>query len=353
MKEIPKKYKAALLPAWFAGLLFVCPAMTLTARAGDPLVEKKKTYSKSYTVSNNDKISFFNQFGELKINTWNRNEVKVDVTITAEASTDEKAQMILDRISIEDGKGNGGVYFKTKFNKEKDNHWGRGEKQGFHIDYIAYVPDQNPLDARNEFGPMSIGDYNGEVTLQSKFGSLTTGRLINAKKLHIEFGRASIGSIRNGNVEIKFSKATIDNLEGDVNARFEYCDVAGLKVGNDTKELNITNKFSNLYLDVSPHLSARFDISTSFGGLSNKTGFPIREEGEDDDRRYGPRFDKRYTGKTGNGSTAMKIRSEYGQVILGHNLNIDVDKNSNRNKNEKDEWDNGSERREKKRTTRI
>jgi hypothetical protein len=351
----------AILKRYSAPLLFTCTIAMLVstgAQAGEPTVVKKKTYSKSYTVSNSEKVSFFNQFGELKINTWDKNEVKVDVTITAEANTDDKAQQILDRINIEDGKKDGGVYFKTKFAKDNQK-WEKGEKQGFHIDYIAYVPARNPLNAQNEFGPMVIGDYSGDIWLQCKFGTLTAGKLTNVKKLQVEFGKANIGSINNGNVEIKFSKAAIENLNGDVNVNFEFCDVAKLKVDNDTKELNIKNKFSHLYLDVNTNFSCNFDISTNFGELKNKTNFPIKEEGsEDDGKRHGPKFDKRYTGKSGSGSTDMKIKSEYGQVTLGHNLNVNMDKENNKNKNrdervERDDRGDRGERKTQKRTTTI
>lgn len=319
--------------------------LTTQVFAEGPLVEKKKTYTKSYSVSNSDKISLTNQFGEMKINTWDKNEVSVSVTITAEAKTDEKAQAILDNISIEDGKGADGVYFKTRLDKNKDNkdqQWSKGEKQGFHIDYVVNLPARNPLQAKNEFGPMTIGDYNGEVTLESKFGSLTTGKLNNVKKVVIEFGKGTIGSISNGSLVIKFSKAAIDNLDGSVNAVFEYCDIAKLRVDNSTKVLTVKNSFSNLYVDLNTNISANFDISTNFGDLHNKTNFDIKEEGDNDDR-HGPKFNKRYQGKAGSGSTEMKIKSEYGQITLGHNLNIDMNKDKNKDK-EKDKDKKGTVR---------
>jgi len=346
MKGLLKKHKTTLLythivPMFAAGLL-----LSVHALAENPQVEKKKTYSKSYTVSGNDRISLSNQFGEMKITAWDKNEVKADITITAEAGTDEKAQMILDRISIEDGKQNDGVYFKTKFAKE-NQHWEKGEKQGFHIDYVVYVPARNPLTAKNEFGPMTLSDFNGEASLESKFGSLTTGKLANVKKVQVEFGKANIGSISNGDLVVKFSKAAIDNLDGSVHAVFEYCDVAKLHVDNDTKELSVKNSYSHLYLDVNTNINASFDISTNFGNLNNKTNFDIKEEGNDDDR-HGPRFNKRYTGKSGNGNIAMKIKSDYGDVTLGHNINIDVNKDDRKDK-DKDK----DKEKDKKHTVKI
>lgn len=317
-------------------LFITCLLTSTQVLAEDPVVEKKKTYTKSYTVSNSDKISFTNQFGEMKINTWDKNEVKADITIRAEAATDERAQAILDHISIEDGKSNDGVYFKTKFDKQKDSRRGKGDKEGFHIDYVVYVPARNALMAQNHFGPMIIGDYSGEITLESKFGSLTAGKLSNVKKVLIEFGKGNIGSINNGSLIIKFSKASIDNLDGSVNAVFEHCDIAKLGADNNTTALTVKNNFSNLYLDVSSNISASFDISTNFGDLHNKTNFDIKEDKDDDDDRRGPRFNKRYQGKSGSGNINMKIKSEFGQVTIGHNLNINLNQDNKKDKKDKE-----------------
>src|ERR1700730_13337693 len=71
--------------------------------------EKKKTISKSYPVSSTDKISISKHFGEVKIVTWDKAEVKAEITVTTHASSDEKAQSILDGITIEDGKNSNGV----------------------------------------------------------------------------------------------------------------------------------------------------------------------------------------------------------------------------------------------------
>jgi hypothetical protein len=337
----------AILKRYHSHLFIACLFIATQVKAEDPLVEKKKTYTKSYTVSNNDNITFNNQFGELQLNTWDKNEVKVTVTITAEASTDERAQAILDQISIDDGKGNDGVFFKTRIDKQKDGNWSRGEKQGYHIDYVVYMPARNPLTARNDFGPMSIGDYNGEVTLESKYGSLTTGKLSNVKRVAVEYGKGTIGSINNGSLVIKYSKATIGNLDGSVNAVFEYSTIAKLGVDNNAKEVTVKNRYSRLYLQVNNNLSANFDISTSYGDLRNNTNFDIKEEGAGDDHRYGPRFNKRYQGKSGSGNTAMKIKSEYGQVTLGH------DANSNMNDDRKEKNKSKDKDKDKKEAVRI
>jgi hypothetical protein len=191
-------------------------AASVSANPGDPLVEKRKTYSKTYSINSSDQVTLNNQFGEMKILTWDKNEIKVDVTIISKASSDDVAQKILDRISIEDGKTANGVFFKTKM-KDMNDNWdkknkGEYKEQSMKIDYLVYMPSSNPLEANNQFGPMSIPDYKGPVDLESKFGSLTTGRLMSVKNINVEFGKANIVHQNGGKLTIKFSKGSVGSL---------------------------------------------------------------------------------------------------------------------------------------------
>ena len=295
---------------------------------------KKKTYSKSYNVSTSDKVSFDNRFGELKISTWDKNEVKVDVTMTAKANTDERAQEILNGIRIEDGKNSSGVFFKTHI-ENQDKKYSKEDKEkyrneGFSIDYTVYMPSRNPLSAKNEFGKTIIPDYSGEIEIESKFGSLTTGDLTNVKKVRVEFGEATIKSINNGKLNIHFSgKSIVSKLNGSVDVTLEHSGGVKLVLENSVKEITIKNNFSHLYLDVNKNFSANFDINTNFGEFSNKTDFAISRQGKDDS--HGPRFRHQYAGKSGTGTTAVRIRSEFGQVTVGHNLEMKVvEKNKER-----------------------
>jgi hypothetical protein len=323
-----------------AFIVFTWECLPVLARDTDPRVEKRKTYTKTYPLSGSDKVTLDNQFGELKINTWEKNEIKVDVTIIGRASTDEVAQKILDQISIEDGKGGGGVYFRTKF-KNKNGNWNKGDKgdkkeykeQGMEINYSVYMPAGNPLDASNQFGAMIVPDYRGPVELSSKFGSLTAGKLTNVKDVLIEFGEANIESINNGKLTVKFSSGTnVKKLNGDVDTRVEFSDKVKLVLDNNMKDLDVRSSYSTLFLDVANNFSANFDIRTSFGELDNKSSFSIKEEKEDDHDKHGPRFDKQYNGMSGSGSSKVKVKSDFGEVVIGHNLNVDFSEKKSKKK---------------------
>ena len=315
------------------GLLFTALLNVPTlvkAHDGDYKVEKKKNYSKSYPLSGNDKIKLDNSFGEMKITTWEKNEVKVDVAITVRANTDETAQKLLDNIKIQDGKEGNGVYFKTNINNNK--HWGSnhddddeedGDKKGkgknhntsMEINYTVYMPAGNPIEAANSFGPMIVPDLSGVAEITSKFGNLTCGKLSNNKELSVEFGKATIKHINGGEVSIKFSDAEINKLSGEVKASFEFSKGATISIDNSLKSLEIKNSYSTVELELSKDFSGDFDIKTSFGSFKNNTDFKITEDKDDDDE-HGPKFDHRYSGKTGSGATRVKIKSSFGTTKI-------------------------------------
>ena len=296
----------------------------------EPKFKKSKSYTKSYNLSGNDKVSLNNQFGEMKLNTWDKNEVKVDVSIVGKADEEPRAQEILDRISIIDSKDGNTVSFKTKFADEDDK--GKKERnkdnkdehnnEGMEINYTVYLPATATLDAQNQFGKMIVPDYRGEAVIECKFGSLTAGKISNAKEVTVEFGEATIAQINGGKLNIKFSEGTVNKLSGDVKTDLEFSQVK-LMIDNDVKNLDIRNSYSTVYLDLNKNFSATYDIHTSHGEFSNKTSFAIKEEGKED-RGYGPRFDRKYTGTSGSGSSKLKINSSFGEIVLGHDLKVDL-----------------------------
>ncbi len=281
------------------------------------MVEKKKTLTETYTVSSSDKIAVTNSFGQVKLNTWNRKEVKVEITIIGRSASEKKAQDILDKIIIEHGKNSAGVYFKTIIDKISTNGNKQQKKEknykseGMEINYVVYLPAQNPIDISNSFGALELGDFDGEAVLESKFGSLVAGQLTNVKKLQVEFGRADIKAINNGKLVIKFSKANIGRLSGNIQSNVEFCETVETSIDKTLKQFNLKSSYSTISIALEKDLSADFDIKTSFGEVDNSSTFDIPEKKQ---QRKGPVFDKMYYGTAGRGAAKVMITSEFGNI---------------------------------------
>lgn len=290
---------------------------------------KTKAVNRSYNVSASDKLNIENSFGSVKVTTWDRNEIKVDVAIEVSANTESLAQKMLDRITVSDGKSGSEISFKTSM---KDVNNSKGEKSSMEINYTISMPANNGLTVKNDFGSTVIPDFRGEVDLTSKFGSLTTGNLSSIKNIHVEFGKANLANITSAPVTIKFSKAVISKLSGSIKLNLEFCSNVRLNLDNSLTSLDLKTSYSTVNLKPMGGLQASYNIFTSFGSFKNTSDVRFSSNEEDGDN-HGPKFDYEYSGKSGSGSVPVKVKSSFGKIILGEASEADMkDKEKTKNK---------------------
>lgn len=336
-------------------LILSLPLLGQAANGGDD-VKKKRTINKSYPVTAEDKLQIENSFGDVTVSTWDKNEITVDIEIGANASTDEKAQALLDKIEVKESHEGHIISLKTKTdiedngrgNDEERHHRDRGNttNNSFYINYTIHMPAGNPTRLENSFGKIVVPDLSGEVTLISKFGGLEAGKLTKVNTIDVEFGKANIGEVTNGKLTFKFDKESeIGKVNGNVKINSEFSHNIHFNVANDITELGVYESYSSVNMIVTKELSAEFEVHTSFGSFHNDSDFGIKEEREGDND-MGPRFDKDFAGKAGDGKAKIKIKSSFGSVSLSHvwsdnddDKGKDKDKKKNKHKHKSDDDD--------------
>ena len=330
MKKLINPFKGFVL------LAFALAPLLSMANNGEE-VEKKRTISKTYNVGPEDRLSIENSFGNVTVTTWDKNEIQIDIEIGVHASTEEKAQKMMDLINVKDNQGGHDISFKTEIGhmSGKDN-WNKNEgTRKFYVDYKIIMPSKNPLRIENSFGKTNIPDFDGSASLTSKFGELTTGKLPNATLVHVEFGKADIGRLNNADVIFKFNgNSNIAGIGGNSKVDVQFCSKVNITVEDALSSFSLFQSYSTINLRVSNSLSAQFDVYTNFGSFNNRTEFNINEDR--DDESSGPKFDKNYTGKAGSGAAKIKIKSSFGSVRLVNMGDKSVDKENNEDDDDKD-----------------
>jgi hypothetical protein len=306
-----------LLSAAFVFLVLSAPVIT---QAQD--VRRQRLINKSYDVTADDKLQIDNQFGNVVVSTWDKEQITVDIEISAKASTDDRAHDIMNKINVEDARNGHTISFKTQVdeihNNDKNKNRNRENDRSFFIDYVIHMPTSNRLSIENSFGKTEVPAFKGLVTLTSKFGSLNTGKLDNVDQIDVEFGKAYITSVNNGKVLFKFNKESrIGKVDGSVRISSEFSQNVQIGVADNIQDLQLSESYSGVRLVVAKDLSAEFEVHTSFGHFNNESDFEIDEHKEDKDD-YGPHFDKDYSGKAGEGKGRIKIKSSFGTVRLSH-----------------------------------
>ena len=76
-------------------------------------VEKTKKYHESWSASGVETVDISNKFGEVKFKNEGGTEITIDVLVTVEASSENKANDLLEMIDVEFGKSGNTVKAET------------------------------------------------------------------------------------------------------------------------------------------------------------------------------------------------------------------------------------------------
>lgn len=284
---------------------------------------RERNISKTYPASGNI-LNVDNQFGTVKVVTWDKNEIKVDIHIETSSTVKELADKTFERLDVEDKQEGKNIYFKTLHNKNKDK-----EKiscnncsNTMSVDYTIQIPSNNALNIENSFGSIQIPDYNGPVSLVNKYGHLTAGKLAKPEKIEVEFGKANLKSIGNIDLTFKYSTITIGSLTGNCKLNLSFCSYSKINLDNSLTGLTVNDSYSSLHLDPAPNLSATYTIATSYGSVIDKTDIGIKRT--DTPEKYGPDLNKRYEGKSGSGAVKIDIKSSFGNIMIGQGTKADM-----------------------------
>jgi hypothetical protein len=278
-------------------------------------VKLQKDYTKTYPLTN-ELLAVMNRYGKMTIETWDKNEIKVDAQISVGAQNNEYAAKMLERINIIDEKKTDRIEFVTKLGDWNDDNNNGGHEM--RIDLVVHIPATAKLYAENNFGPLTIGNYKGEVELVCKYGTLTAGILSNSKNIRVEFGKAVIESVNDSKLLFKYSRVDIAKLSGSIDAEFQFCNSMDIPIDNSLKKLELKNNYTSLYFVAPKDFTADYEISTNNARVTAKNDIikediPANPNGYTRLSSFTPNH--KYVGSLGKGGgTQISIKSNFGNI---------------------------------------
>ena len=157
--------------------------------------EVTKEFHKEYTAGTKT-LDVNNKYGDVVIESWNKDQIVIDVKVTVEMSNRDKAQSYLDKIDVQFSEGANVISAKTVL-QDNFNFSGWGDSRRFRIDYNIKMPVGTDLTLANKYGNTDIDELHGLMDLDIKYGNLTAGKLTrgNVKPLstlNIAYGKGTI-----------------------------------------------------------------------------------------------------------------------------------------------------------------
>lgn len=265
--------------------------------------EVTKEFHKEFTAGANTTLEISNRYGDVLIQSWDKNEVVIDVKVTVELPNQSHAERLLSYIDVQFTEGNDVISAKTVIDdKFNFTGWG-GSSKRFSIDYIVKMPEATALTLINKYGNTDIDALLGLVDLNIKYGNLTAGKLMrgNEKPLNrviLAYGNATIDNagwldlnVRYaGSMEIekcqalllnsKYSKLTVGEVSSIVGeSKYDKINIENINnlvlengytetnIGTLTKVLNYKGSYGSFSIEEVPVGFEELDLETRYMGI--------------------------------------------------------------------------------------
>ena len=270
-------------------------------------VEKTKEYHEKWPASGVENLDISNRFGEVKFTNEGGTEITIDVLVTVEASSESKANDLLDMIEVKFGKSGSTVKAETTI----ENNFKSQKK--FSIDYVINVPSDKNLIVSNKYGNTIVNKLNANGDFKIQYGNLTANELMapatGKMNILLAYGNANIETTGNATIDVQYSKMSLGTIN-DLQLNSKYSTVEfdkGRMIQIDSKydkfnfgrvkSVTATTKYTNFKIE---YLAANLKIETGYGGIK------VTE--------IAPDFE------------SISITNSYGQIALGlNNASYSVD----------------------------
>ena len=263
--------------------------------------EITKEFHKEYTAGTKS-LDISNKYGDVVIESWDKDQIIINVKVTVDMSNKEKAQKYLDLIDVQFNEGSDVISAKTII-ADKFNFTGWGDSRKFSIDYNIKMPVGTDLTLANKYGNTDIDELHGLLNLEIKYGNLTAGKFTRGNikplnKLVIAYGKGTIdetgwldlteryvGSMDIGKsqailLDSKYSKISLGDASSMVGeSKYDNIKIENIKnlvldngytevnIGELTKKLTYTGSYGSFSIDRIPAGFESIDVETHYMGV--------------------------------------------------------------------------------------
>lgn len=345
--------------------IFILLSWTLTTAQ-----EQQRILTKNFPLTANGKVAIDNSYGSVKLKSWNKNEVAIEVKITVKGGNRERAEEFLDEIDIAFDNSENEVRAMTQLPNQNRSWWKSwsffGTKSlNYSIDYLVQMPQTAQLDIDNAYGNIYLDETDGAAQLECSYGRLDIGKLnhpqntidlayapsssidfINGGRIEADysgleieqanrlvyeadFTKGNFGQITSLNFDADYGSLSIeevaslvgeadyltvrvDHLEEELDISMDYGSLSVTQIEASAKEVSVTADYTGIKLGADVNWPFSFTIETEYAGF--RTDFPL-----DFSRKIIDGSEHNYQGKHLDGKNQLTLKADYGSIKLTKN----------------------------------
>lgn len=232
-------------------------------------VKHKKT-EKIFKAKNMKELIVENSYGQVEVEQWDKDVIKIKVDIKVDAGSMEKVNSILNKINISFVQKADYLNVVTEFSenfklsKFSNAFFSGGSTK---IDYVIYMPKNIALKLANEQGNVFIGNFDGKLSVDVKDGDLKIGKVLGQSSINVNSGSVNIENL--GKATCLFE----DNKEVSI------AKVDDININSKHSNINITE--ANKIVITSSKGNCNFGTVTNLRGSSSMTDYIVQDVSEE------------------------------------------------------------------------
>lgn len=238
-----KLFNYILLPSIF--LL----SISLNASINTDKKDFVKKTNQSFKLNNDGTVKVSNKFGKVEVDTWSKNQVEINITVTVKTDSESNAENMFNRISFRFADALDYVQAETSLKEQSNSwsvwNWGSDDNDlEFSIDYDIRLPRGASLELFNQHGDAVITSLGGSLQSNIQHGDISIQEVNKDVKLDLSFGSGYLGNAKkSAYLNIKHGKMTLNQgtyVSIDIkHSNFKLGDAQDLKIISKHGEYNI------------------------------------------------------------------------------------------------------------------
>jgi hypothetical protein len=258
-------------------ILIICNFFSLQATDHPALFSDQTKISRSFAAINSSTIELTNKYGTINVNTWEKDSVKFEVTITAESDQLTNVDILIQMAEIEFRQSGSTIsaelLWGEKFSALKRSSiemmLSVNKNHRLRIDYMVYLPVTSALRIENRFGDVNLPELKGKVYLSVMHGDIRAQSLPELRSLILKYGKMNVHSIGTANMELSFADLTADKI-GDLTIRSSGSDL----IIEEITSMNIQSSNDKINIESIKQLSGAASLSSvRIRNLQNSAAF--------------------------------------------------------------------------------
>ncbi len=178
-----------------------------------------KKIEKTFKMTNAGELHLNNKYGNIIVNGWEQNRIKLTINIKVTNKKKDKAKGILDRIDTDIKEAGNFISITSEISDKSKSLFSRYfnkvnpfdlDKSDVEINYTIYMPINAEIDLTNKFGDVILENWTGKLKANLQHGDLWVNESITNANIDIKFGKLRAKSITYGSISVKNGNISIE-----------------------------------------------------------------------------------------------------------------------------------------------